>query len=89
MAEKSAQVLPDDPDPVAVAKVKADDIARDLARRIETAKQYAAQPPTFERDLRGVNPVFVRWYDAQHQAVKDALEDKIAGSGLDEPLEMP
>ena len=23
------------------------------------------------------------------QAVKDALEDKIAGSGLDEPLEMP
>ena len=71
--EKSAQVLPDDPDPAAVAKVKADDIARDLARRVETAKQYVAQPPSFERDMRGVNSGFVRWYDGQPQAVKDDL----------------
>lgn len=72
-SDDSQQVLPDKPDPLAVEKVRAADIEADLKRRVDLAKRFAVQGPTFARDLVGINQRFLKWFTRSHQSIRDDL----------------
>lgn len=73
------------PNEVKLEEIRAADLAGAEARRQRWAEEFGRRPMTFDRDLDGINPKFVSWFEAQPGETRDDIREYWANEASKHP----